>query len=45
MGPQAYTAGGSFAEYAVAVVEKCVKLPTGVSTKDAATILLQGLTG
>ena len=42
---QAYTAGGSFAEYAVTPVAKTAKLPEHVSTKEAATAILQGLTG
>lgn len=40
----AYTAGGSFAEYALAAADKVAKLPEGFSTKDAATVLTQGLT-
>ncbi|KAK4701358.1 NADPH:quinone reductase, partial [Phenoliferia sp. Uapishka_3] len=39
-----YTAGGSFAEFCLTKAEKTVKLPEGVSTKVAATVLLQGLT-
>ncbi|BGP58665.1 hypothetical protein JCM8202_006359 [Rhodotorula sphaerocarpa] len=39
-----YTAGGSFAEYALANANKTVKLQPDVSTRDAATVLLQGLT-
>ncbi|KAL8283230.1 hypothetical protein RQP46_006008 [Phenoliferia psychrophenolica] len=39
-----YTAGGSFSEYCLNKAEKTVKLPEGVSTKDAATMLVQGLT-
>ena len=39
-----YTAGGSFAEYAVTTETKVAKLPEGLSTRDAATALLQGLT-
>lgn len=42
---QAYTAGGSFAEYALSQAQKTVKLPEEVSTREAATVLLQGLTG
>ncbi|SCV67091.1 BQ2448_5737 [Microbotryum intermedium] len=41
----AYTAGGSFAEYAVSLADKTVKIPESMSTKQAATGLLQGLTG
>ncbi|PWN98991.1 GroES-like protein [Tilletiopsis washingtonensis] len=37
--------GGSFAEYVVAPRSKVVKLPEGLETRDAATALLQGLTG
>jgi len=44
-GVQAYTAGGSFAEYVLAKAEKTVKLPDNISTKTAATVLVQGLTG
>ncbi|BGP21016.1 hypothetical protein JCM10213_003220 [Rhodosporidiobolus nylandii] len=40
----AYTAGNSFAEYAIAKAEKVVKLPEGFSTRDAATAVTQGLT-
>ncbi|BGP44121.1 NADPH:quinone reductase [Rhodotorula kratochvilovae] len=40
----AYTAGGSFAEYALAAADKVIKLPEGFSTKDAATVVTQGLT-
>ncbi|GAA5932828.1 hypothetical protein JCM1841_005442 [Sporobolomyces salmonicolor] len=40
----AYTAGGSFAEYAVANAIKTIKLPDGISTKDAASLMVQGLT-
>ncbi|GJN94646.1 hypothetical protein Rhopal_007729-T1 [Rhodotorula paludigena] len=40
----AYTAGGSFAEYALAKANKVAKLPEGISTRDAATVLTQGLT-
>ncbi|KAM0756590.1 NAD(P)-binding protein [Meredithblackwellia eburnea MCA 4105] len=39
-----YTAGGSFAEYVLNKAEKTVKLPDDLSTKDAATLLVQGLT-
>lgn len=39
-----YTAGGSMAEYCLAKAEKTALIPEGVSTKDAATILVQGLT-
>lgn len=39
-----YTSGGSFAEYALTNVEKTCKIPENVSTRDAATVLLQGLT-
>lgn len=42
---QGYTAGGSFAEYALTPVSKVAKLPEGLSTRDAATAFLQGLTG
>ena len=40
----AYTAGGSFAEYALTNAAKTVKLLDGFSTRDAATVLVQGLT-
>ncbi|GAA6061498.1 hypothetical protein JCM10212_000202 [Sporobolomyces blumeae] len=40
----AYTPGGSFAEYTLSPIKQTCKLPEGVSTKDAATIILQGLT-
>ncbi|GAA5857735.1 hypothetical protein JCM9279_006039 [Rhodotorula babjevae] len=40
----AYTAGGSFAEYAIAQADKVALLPAGFSTRDAATVLTQGLT-
>ncbi|POY72962.1 hypothetical protein BMF94_3948 [Rhodotorula taiwanensis] len=40
----AYTAGGSFAEYALTSAGKTVKLVDGISTRDAATSLVQGLT-
>ncbi|GAA5837222.1 hypothetical protein JCM3766R1_002166 [Sporobolomyces carnicolor] len=40
----AYTPGGSFAEYTLAPTKQTVKLPEGVSTRDAATLILQGLT-
>ncbi|KDE02769.1 hypothetical protein, variant [Microbotryum lychnidis-dioicae p1A1 Lamole] len=40
----AYTAGGAFAEYAVSLADKTVKIPESMSTKQAATGLLQGLT-
>ncbi|GAA5905664.1 quinone oxidoreductase family protein [Sporobolomyces salmoneus] len=40
----AYTAGGSFAQYTLATTKQTIKLPSGVSTKDAATLILQGLT-
>lgn len=39
-----YTAGGSFAEYTAVEDRQTIKLPAGISTKDAATVLLQGLT-
>ncbi|KAI5474910.1 hypothetical protein MNV49_002193 [Pseudohyphozyma bogoriensis] len=39
-----YTAGGSFSEYVLNKAEKTVKIPEGVSTKEAATLLTQGLT-
>ena len=45
LGTQGYSAGGSFSEYCLNKVDKTVKLPEGISTKDAATMLLQGLTG
>lgn len=41
---QAYTTGGGFADYCIAPAEKTVKLPEGTSTRDAAVVLLQGLT-
>lgn len=41
----AYTLGGGFAEYAKNAATKTAKVPASLSTKDAATILLQGLTG
>ncbi|GAA5988645.1 hypothetical protein JCM10908_003654 [Rhodotorula pacifica] len=40
----AYTGGGSFAEYALTNAAKTVKLIDGFSTRDAATVLVQGLT-
>ncbi|GAA5889742.1 hypothetical protein JCM6882_004307 [Rhodosporidiobolus microsporus] len=40
----AYTAGGSFAEYAIAKADKVVKLLDGLSTREAATAITQGLT-
>ncbi|GAA6035547.1 hypothetical protein JCM8097_000309 [Rhodosporidiobolus ruineniae] len=40
----AYTAGGSFAEYAIAKADKVVKLPEGFTTRQAATAITQGLT-
>lgn len=41
----AYTAGGAFAEYCIAQESKTVKLPAdGLTTREAATVLLQGLT-
>jgi NADPH2:quinone reductase len=40
----AYTAGGAFAEYCIAQDSKTVKLPEGFTTREAATVLLQGLT-
>ncbi|ORY57693.1 hypothetical protein BCR35DRAFT_309589 [Leucosporidium creatinivorum] len=40
----AYTAGGSFAGYVLAKADKTVKLPDNISTKTAATVLVQGLT-
>ncbi|GAA5884031.1 hypothetical protein JCM16303_001367 [Sporobolomyces ruberrimus] len=40
----AYTPGGSFAQYTLAPTNKTIKLPEGVSTRDAATFILQGLT-
>ncbi|GAA5857956.1 hypothetical protein JCM8547_006638 [Rhodosporidiobolus lusitaniae] len=39
-----YTPGGSFAEYAVVKAEKAVELPEGLSTRQAAAALTQGLT-
>ena len=44
-GWQAYTGGGAFAEYCVGKAQHTAKLATDVSTKTAATVLLQGLTG
>ena len=41
----AYTLGGGFAEYAKNAANKTTKIPSSLDTKDAATILLQGLTG
>ncbi|GAA5947829.1 hypothetical protein JCM3765_001101 [Sporobolomyces pararoseus] len=40
----AYTPGGSFAQYTLAPTKQTIKLPEEVSTKDAATLILQGLT-
>lgn len=40
----AYTPGGSFAQYTLAPTKQTIKLPEGVTTKDAATLILQGLT-
>ncbi|KAM0787119.1 hypothetical protein ACM66B_006373 [Microbotryomycetes sp. NB124-2] len=39
-----YTSGGSFAEYCLNSANKTQKLPEDVSTKQAATALVQGLT-
>ncbi|KAK4056125.1 NADPH:quinone reductase [Microbotryomycetes sp. JL221] len=39
-----YTAGGSFAQYCLNKADKVIKIPQDVSTKQAATALLQGLT-
>lgn len=40
----AYSPGGAFANYVAVDRAKIAKVPQGVSTKDAATALLQGLT-
>lgn len=41
----AYTgAPGSYAEYALAPAERLVPVPEGISTRDAAAIMLQGMT-
>ncbi|GAA5831667.1 hypothetical protein JCM11251_000786 [Rhodosporidiobolus azoricus] len=40
----AYTGGGSFAEYALTKAERVAKLPEGLSTRDAASAIVQGLT-
>jgi NADPH2:quinone reductase len=40
----AYIGEGAFAEYTLAAEKQLAKLPDSVSTKDGATVLLQGLT-
>lgn len=40
---QGYTAGGSFAEYVVSKAQKTAQIPDGLSTKDAASAIVQGL--
>ncbi len=43
--PVAYTMSlGSYAEYAAVPAERLVKIPSGVSERDAAAVLLQGMT-
>jgi NADPH:quinone reductase-like Zn-dependent oxidoreductase len=42
---QAYSSGGGFAEYSVVKDRVTAKLPNNLTTKDGATIALQGLTG
>ena len=43
--PVAYTmAMGSYAEYAAVPGDRLVKIPTGVSERDAAAVMLQGMT-
>ena len=41
----AFGSSGAYAEYYIGLGRLCTKLPAGMSTKDAASCFLQGLTG